>query len=97
MCCRTITRPAVTLAMTVALSLGGVVVTAGTANAAGVCGPDMRWPGNAGEVVAQIGPTGYIQWGAKDYVDNSGLWQAWVMVADGRSTTSSRPTSRTAA
>lgn len=57
-----------------------MLATTGTANASGVCGPDMRWIGSAGEVTAQLGPTGFVQWGARDYTDNGGLWLAYVSV-----------------
>lgn len=57
-----------------------LVSTAAPAGATPLCGPDMRWSGNVGEVVAQLGPTGYIQWGAQDFTDNAGLWQAWALV-----------------
>jgi hypothetical protein len=31
-----------------------------------------------GEVNANLAPNGFVQWGARSYIDNGGLWVAYV-------------------
>jgi len=64
----------------VVVSLVATVATAGMASAAEVCRPNMVWAGRVGEVNANLAPNGFIQWGARSYVDHGGLWLAFVTV-----------------
>lgn len=80
------------LVTSVTVSLAGVLVSLGTANADPLDGPtrwrkcttDMRWPGDTGVINAQIGPTGFIQWNIIDYTDNGGHWFGDVFVGKRR-------------
>jgi hypothetical protein len=64
----------------VAVAMGLIAAAAGTASAAEVCHLNMVWAGRVGEVNASFVPSGFIQWGARSYVDNGGLWLAYILV-----------------
>jgi len=79
-------RRAVMFVSAVTVALGGMMFTAGTANAIGVhtCGPNMQWPGNAGVVRADLLPSGFLVWDVRDYTDDHGMWVADVFVGKRR-------------
>jgi hypothetical protein len=64
----------------VVVCLAASVAAAGTASAMEICRLNMVWAGSVGEVNASLAPNGYVQWGARSYVDDRGLWLAFVMV-----------------
>ena len=66
-----------TVVAAVVMSFIATVVAAGTASAVEACRLNMVW---AGEVNASLAPNGFVQWGARSYVDNGGLWLAFVLV-----------------
>ena len=84
---RTLRRVAV-LVSALVVSVGGMLVSSGTASADPLDGPtfwskcttDMHWPGDKGVINAQLAPSGSIQWNIVDYVDNHGKWlgDVWV-------------------
>lgn len=59
-------------------------VSSGTAHADPVfwntCGQNMRWPGNAGYVAADLQPSRFVVWTVRDYLDDYGIWVADVFV-----------------
>jgi hypothetical protein len=69
-----------TVIVAVVVSLIATAVTAGTASAVEACRLNMVWAGKVGEVNASLAPTGFLQWGARSYVDDGGLWLAFVLV-----------------
>lgn len=68
------------MVVTLVLCLIAAMVTAGTASAMEQCRLNMVWAGTAGEVNASLAPSGFVQWGARSYGDNGGLWLAFVLV-----------------
>jgi hypothetical protein len=68
------------LIVAVVVCLAVSVAAASTASAMEVCRLNMVWAGTVGEVNASFAPNGYVQWGARSYVDDRGLWLAFVMV-----------------
>jgi len=75
------------LATAVVVSLGGLLVSSGTASADPLDGPifwktcgDLSWPRDSGVVNIRISPAGTIAWNAFDYTDNFGVWISVVMV-----------------
>jgi hypothetical protein len=71
---------AVTVVVAVVFSLLAVSVAAGTASAVEPCRLNMAWAGKVGEVNASFAPNRYVQWGARSYVDDGGVWLAFVVV-----------------
>ena len=70
----------ITVVVAVVASLLATVVATGTASAAEPCRINMVWAGRVGEVNASLAPNGFVQWGARSYVDDGGLWLAFVVV-----------------
>ena len=73
-------RRAAAMMFVMALGVVAMVTTAGTATALEPCRLNMVWPGEVGEVNASLAPNGYLQWGARSYTDEGGLWLAFVLV-----------------
>jgi len=85
-------RRAVVVVSAIAVAVGGMLVTAGTANADPLdppviwskCTTNMQWVGDAGVINAQLAPSGSLQWNVSDHTDNAGLWIADVLVGKRR-------------
>lgn len=68
------------MVVTLVLGLIAAVMTPGTASAMEPCRLNMVWAGSAGEVNASLAPSGFVQWGARSYGDDGGVWLAYVLV-----------------
>ena len=64
----------------VVVSLAATVMGTSTASAVEPCRLNMVWAGSAGEVNASFAPNRFVQWGARSYGDDTGLWLAYVVV-----------------